>query len=517
MALERNLSRVCNNSFFHVAQQSVIFFLNHFYGMLRNLHDRSHSTMTEQLATLILSAGKGTRLKSARPKVLHQIANQPMIRHVLDAAGALQPSRLIVVVGPGMEDVAKEAAPAETVIQQSQRGTGDAVAATRKALNGFAGDVLVLYGDTPLITHGTLERLLVERRRRGAAVAVVGMRPADPSAYGRLILEGDGTLEAIIEASDASDEQRQIGLCNSGVMAIDGKHLFSLIDAITTSNSQAEYYLTDVVAIARGRGLTCIAIEAPAEELMGVNSRAELAQAESAMQRRLRAAAMAEGVTFTAPETVFMSADTRIGRDSVVGPFVVFGPKVTVGEAVEIPAFCHMTGAKIGDHAIVGPFARLRPGADLAENVHIGNFVEVKNSQLGRGAKANHLAYLGDATIGARTNVGAGTITCNYDGIGKYRTEIGKNVFIGTNTSLVAPVKIDDGAMIAAGSVITENVPKDAIAVGRARQVVKKARAAQWRAKKLAEKTKAAKPAVGATPAKRKSTKSKPKAKRKQR
>jgi bifunctional UDP-N-acetylglucosamine pyrophosphorylase / glucosamine-1-phosphate N-acetyltransferase len=485
--------------------------------MLRNLSDPSRAVMTEPLAALILSAGKGSRLKSAKAKVLHQIANRPMIRHVLDAVGALEPSRLIVVVGPDMDDVAKAAAPAETVIQPTQRGTGDAVAATRRALNGFAGDVLVVYGDTPLLKSETLARLVAERRRGNAAVAVIGMRPEEPGSYGRLVLGSDGKLEAIVEASDSSAAQRQIGLCNSGVMAIDGKHLFSLIDAITTSNSQAEYYLTDVVAIARSRGLACVAIEAPVEELMGVNSRAELAAAEATMQRRLRAAAMAEGVTFTAPETVFLSADTRIGRDSVVGPFVVFGPEVSIGEGVEIPAFCHMTGATIGDHAIVGPFARLRPGARLGEKSHVGNFVEVKNSTLGTGAKANHLTYIGDATVGARTNIGAGTITCNYDGIGKYRTEIGENVFIGTNTSLVAPVRIDDGAIIAAGSVITENVPKDAIALGRARQVVKKARAAKWRAKKLAAKTKAASAGVKPAPAKRKAAKTQPKSKRNKR
>jgi bifunctional UDP-N-acetylglucosamine pyrophosphorylase/glucosamine-1-phosphate N-acetyltransferase len=450
--------------------------------------------MTEPLAALILAAGKGSRLKSALPKVLHEVANRPMIRHVLDAATALAPQRLMVVVGPDMDAVAKAAPEAEIAVQETQRGTGDAVAATRRQLNGFAGDVLVLYGDTPLLTTATLARLLHERRRQQAAVAVIGMRPEEPGPYGRLILAPDGSLEAIVEASDAAEAQRQINLCNSGVMAIDGKRLFPLIDAITTSNSQAEYYLTDIVAIARGRGFPCVAIEAEAEELLGVNSRAELAAAEAAMQRRLRAKAMAAGVTFTAPETVFLSADTKIGRDSVVGPFVVFGSGVSVGEGVAIPAFCHMTGATIGDHASIGPFARLRPGAELGDNVHIGNFVEIKNSRLGVGVKANHLSYIGDATIGAKTNVGAGTITCNYDGIGKYRTEIGAGVFIGTNTSLVAPLKIADGAIIAAGSVITEDVPKDALALGRARQVTKKARAGKWRAAKLAAKAKAGKP-----------------------
>jgi bifunctional UDP-N-acetylglucosamine pyrophosphorylase/glucosamine-1-phosphate N-acetyltransferase len=440
------------------------------------------------LAILVLAAGKGTRMVSDRPKVLHEIAHRSLLHHVLEAAKALQPERVIVVVGPGMDDVAEEALPAETVVQQYQRGTGDAVNATRGALDGFAGDVLVLYGDTPLIASAALRRLLAERRRHDAAVAVVGMRPADPGVYGRLILSPDGALEAIVEAGDCTEAQRKITLCNSGVMAIDGKRLFGLIDAVGHGNSKGEYYLTDIVGIARGRGMNCAAIEAPVEEMMGVNSRAELAHAEAAMQRRLRAKAMAAGVTLTAPETVFLATDTHIGKDSIVGPFVVFGPEVAVGQGVTIHAFCHLTGATIGDHAIIGPFARLRPGAVLADNVHIGNFVEVKNATLDEGVKANHLAYLGDASIGANSNIGAGTITCNYDGFAKHRTAIGRDVFIGTNASLVAPVAIGDGAIVGAGSVITENVPADALALGRGRQVVKKSRAKSWRAKQAATK-----------------------------
>ena len=456
--------------------------------------------MTNSLAILILAAGQGTRMKSARPKVLHEIANRPMIGHALAAAQALDPERIVAVIGPGMDSVAQAIAPVQCATQALQRGTGDAVAAARGALNGFAGDVLVLYGDTPLIESATLERLLAERTRAKAAVAVIGMRPEEPGAYGRLVLGKDGSLEAIIEAKDASDEQRRIGLCNSGVMAIDGALLWPLIDAIGNSNAKHEYYLTDIVGIARSRGLACAAIEAPVEEMMGINSRAELAEAEAALQRRLRARAMADGVTFTAPETVFMSADTKLGRDCTVGPFVVFGPEVTIGEGVAIPAFCHVSGAKVGDNAILGPFARLRPGAELADGVHIGNFVEVKNSKLAKGVKANHLAYLGDASIGAGTNIGAGTITCNYDGVDKHRTEIGKDVFIGTNSSLVAPVKIGDRAMIGAGSVITDNVPADALALGRGRQVNKPGRAAAWKAAKRV----AAKPAKSAKPAKKK-------------
>ena len=434
-----------------------------------------------RLAVLVLAAGKGTRMRSAVPKVLHAIANRPLIAHVLAAAAPLAPMRTVVVLAPGMEDVATAVAPAEIAIQREQRGTAHAVLAARKTLDGFAGDVLVVNGDGPLITAATLETLLAERRRSKAAVAVLGMRPADPAPYGRLVTASDGTLSAIVEAADASAKERAIGLCNSGVWALDGKELWGLLDGIGTNNAKGEHYLTDIVAAARKKGLACRAVEGPADELLGVNSRADLAAAEAAMQRRLRARAMAEGVTFVAPETVFLSADTRIGRDSIVGPFVVFGPGVTVGEDVQIPAFCHMVEAKVGDRASIGPFARLRPGAELGPEVHLGNFVEVKNSRLGRGAKANHLAYIGDATVGAGSNIGAGAITCNYDGIDKFRTEIGKSVFVGTNVSLVAPVAVGDGAFIAAGSVITGDVPADAMAIARGQQVTKPGRAKDWR------------------------------------
>ncbi|HYM04511.1 MAG TPA: bifunctional UDP-N-acetylglucosamine diphosphorylase/glucosamine-1-phosphate N-acetyltransferase GlmU [Stellaceae bacterium] len=442
-----------------------------------------------RFAVLILAAGQGTRMKSALPKVLHRIANRPMIQHVLAAAAPLKPARTIVVVAPGMDAVVQAVAPAETVVQMVARGTGHAVMSARPALADFAGDVLIMAGDAPLVTTETLSALLAERRRAPAAAAVVaGMRPADCSPYGRLVLASDGTLEAIVESHECTPAQSAISLCNAGVWAIDGRHLFPLLDGIDAENSKGEYYLTDIVAVARALGLTCRVVEAPADDAVGVNSRAELAIAERLMQRRLRAAAMAEGVTLIDPDSVFFSADTRIGRDSVVGPFVVFGPGVTIGEGVEIPAFCHMTGATVGDRASVGPFARLRPGAELAENVHIGNFVEVKNSRLAAGVKANHLTYLGDSTVGAGVNIGAGTITCNYDGFEKFRTEIGEGAFIGTNTSLVAPVTIGAGAIIAAGSVVTADVPADAMAIGRGAQVVKAKRAAEWRARRRAEK-----------------------------
>ncbi len=441
-----------------------------------------------RLAVLILAAGQGTRMKSALPKVLHRVANRPLLQHVLAAVAPLAPARTIVVVAPGMDALVDAAKPAETVVQMAACGTGHAVMSTRPALQGFAGDILILAGDVPLVTPATLRELLAERRREPAAAAVVvGMRPADTSPYGRLVIKGD-RLEAIVEAHDCTPEQAAITLCNSGVWAIDGERLFPLLDGTGDDNAKGEFYLTDIVAVARARNLVCRAIEAPADEMVGVNSRDELAAAEALMQRRLRQAAMAAGVTLVDPDTVFFSADTTIGRDSVIGPFVVFGPGVKLGEGVEIPAFCHMAGAAIGDHASVGPFARLRSGSDLGENVRVGNFVEVKNSRLDQGAKANHLAYLGDSHVGSRANIGAGTITCNYDGFEKFRTEIGDGAFIGTNTSLVAPVSIGPGAFVAAGSVVTEDVPGDALAVARSPQVTKANRAAEMRARRGAEK-----------------------------
>jgi bifunctional UDP-N-acetylglucosamine pyrophosphorylase/glucosamine-1-phosphate N-acetyltransferase len=454
---------------------------------------------TPPLAILVLAAGQGTRMLSRLPKVLHRIANRPLIEHVLTTAAALAPDRLIVVLAPGMTDVAaavNAAAPeAETVVQAPALGTGHAVAAARTALAGFAGDVLVIFGDTPLLTPTSLQALLAERRRSpGAALAVAAMRPAAPEAYGRLVLDTDGGLAAIVEAKDASPAERAITLCNSGVMVIAGEVLFDLIDALRPENAKGEYYLTDIVAIARRRGLACRHVEASAESLLGVNSRADLALAEAALQQRLRAAAMASGATLVAPETVFLSADTRLGRDTVVGPFVVFGPGVTIGEGVEIPAFSHIVGATVGDRAIIGPFARLRPGAELGPEVHIGNFVEIKNARIEAGAKANHLTYIGDAVVGARSNIGAGTITCNYDGFTKSTTRIGSGVFIGSNAVLVAPVAVGDGAYVAAGSVITGDVAPDALALARGRQVEKPGRAAAWRQARAAARTQREKP-----------------------
>jgi bifunctional UDP-N-acetylglucosamine pyrophosphorylase / glucosamine-1-phosphate N-acetyltransferase len=442
-----------------------------------------------RFAAIILAAGEGTRLNSARPKVLHEIAGQPMIRHVIDALRPLDPAETIVVVGRDMDSVARAVAPALSVVQSPPRGTGDAVRTARPALadclarSGIT-DIVVLFGDTPLLRAETIAELIDTRRREPqAAVAVAGMRPADPAAYGRLVLGDDGALLRIVEARDADAAERAIGLCNGGIMALDARHAFDLLDRIGNDNAKREYYLTDIVAIARAQGLSCRVAELPGEELLGVNTRAELAQAEAVMQDRLRRRAMDQGATLVAPETVFLAADTKLGRDVVIEPNVVFGPGVRLADNVRIRSFSHLEGADIASGAIVGPFARLRPGAVLEADVHVGNFVEVKASRLGAGVKASHLSYLGDSDIGAGTNIGAGTITCNYDGFSKFRTTIGERVFIGSNTALVAPVTVGNGAYVATGSVVTSDVPADALSIARARQVDKPGRAAELRAR----------------------------------
>jgi bifunctional UDP-N-acetylglucosamine pyrophosphorylase / glucosamine-1-phosphate N-acetyltransferase len=445
--------------------------------------------MTEsRFAAVILAAGEGTRMKSGLPKVLHPVAGQPMVAHLMRAVQPLQPTATIVVIGPGMGAVAEAMGPAQCVVQDPPLGTGHAVRATRQALVGRlapAGDiedVVVLYGDTPLLQTATVARLIDERRRPPeAAVAVAGMHPADPGPYGRLVTTADGSLLRIVEARDAGPEERRIGLCNGGMMAVAARHLFALLDALDRNNAKAEFYLTDIVGIARARGLNCRAVELPAEELLGVNTRAELAQAEALMQRRLRSAAMEQGVTLVAPETVFLCADTELAADVVIEPNVAFGPGVKVASGARIRSFSHVEGAEIGEGAIVGPFARLRPGAELGAEVHVGNFVEVKAARLGRGVKANHLSYIGDSEVGRGTNIGAGTITCNYDGFNKHKTVIGEDAFIGSNTALVAPVTVGAGAYVATGSVIVSDVPAEALTVARARQVDKPGRAAAIR------------------------------------
>jgi bifunctional UDP-N-acetylglucosamine pyrophosphorylase / glucosamine-1-phosphate N-acetyltransferase len=436
-------------------------------------------------AAIILAAGSGTRMKSAIPKVMHPVAGRPMIAHLLEALRPLAPAATVVVIGPRMEAVARLVEPARSVVQDPPLGTGDAVRAGLAALaadlapDAGIEDVLVLFGDTPLLTTETLARLLAERRRAATGVLAAGMRPADPAPYGRFVVAPDGTLERIVEAVEANAEERAIGLVNGGIMAIAACHAPDLVKALDSDNAKGEFYLTDIVHIARRRGLGCRAIELAAEELVGINTRADLAEAEILMQRRLRRAAMASGATLTAPETVFLSADTKLGRDVVVEPNVVFGPGVEIGEGVRIRSFCHLEGAVVGVGSIVGPFARLRPGAVLEAEVHVGNFVEIKEARLGVGVKANHLSYIGDSAVGARANIGAGTITCNYDGVNKHRTTIGEGAFIGSNTALVAPVAVGAGAIVAAGSVVTRDVPDDALSIARGQQVDKPGRAAE--------------------------------------
>jgi bifunctional UDP-N-acetylglucosamine pyrophosphorylase/glucosamine-1-phosphate N-acetyltransferase len=440
-------------------------------------------------AAIILAAGSGNRMKSALPKVMHPIAGRPMIAHLLDSLRRLSPAETIVVIGPQMDAVARLVAPADSVVQDPPLGTGDAVRTgvrpldDRIAPQGDIDDVLVLYGDTPFLASETLSLLLTERRRTSAAVLVAGMRPADPGPYGRFVLAPDGSLERIVEAADASPDEQRIGLVNGGIMVIEARHVGELLDGLDRDNAKGEFYLTDIVRIARHKVLVCRTIELPAEELIGINTRAELADAEALMQHRLRRAAMDAGVTLVAPETVFLSADTQLGRDVVVEPNVIFGPGVTVGEEARICSFSYFEGASIGAGARVGPFARLRPGAVLEEEVHVGNFVEVKAARLGRGAKANHLSYIGDAEVGARTNIGAGAITCNYDGVNKFQTIIGEHAFIGSNTAFVAPVKVGAGAIVGAGSVITRDVEPGALSIARGQQVDKPGRAAEIRAR----------------------------------
>jgi len=424
-------------------------------------------------AVVVLAAGQGTRMKSSLPKVLHPIAGRPMLGHVLATAAALDAERSVVVVAPGMEQVAAAAAPALAAVQRKQLGTGDAVKAARGALAGFEGDVLVLFGDTPLLRAETLRAVLGALDDEKTAVAVLGFRPAGANEYGRLVTKVAKSgllLERIVEWRDASAKERKIPLCNSGVMAVRGAHLFALLDGLKADNAKGEFYLTDIVALARKKKLRACVVEGAADELLGVNSRADLAVAEAVLQRRLREAAMADGVTMADPATVYLSADTKLARDVSLGPNVFFGPGVSVGEGTLIRAFCHIEGATVGKDCIIGPFARLRPGAELADEVHIGNFCEIKAAKVARGAKVNHLSYIGDARVGEGTNIGAGTITCNYDGYDKHLTDIGAGVFVGSDVAFVAPVTIGDGAVIGAGSVVTKDVAADSLAVTRAEE-----------------------------------------------
>lgn len=426
------------------------------------------------VSLIVLAAGMGTRMNSDTPKVLHRLASAPLLHHALQAGAALEPSRIVVVAGHGAEDVARAARAfeesVEVVVQAPQLGTAHAVAQAAPLLAGAAGDAIVLYGDTPFIRPETLEAMLAARARH--AVVVLGFRPEDPRRYGRLVMAGEG-LERIVEFKDATEAERAIGLCNSGVVCADVGVLMDLVAAVGNANAAGEYYLTDIVGLARARGLSAGVVICDEAETLGIDTRAQLAAAEAIFQARARREALENGVTLTAPETVIFARDTHVGRDAIIGPNVVFGAGVTVESGAEILAFCHLEGCHIARGATVGPFARLRPGTELGGDVHVGNFVEIKNSIIDEGAKVGHLTYLGDAHVGEFSNIGAGTITCNYDGAMKHRTEIGARAFIGSATMLVAPVAIGAGAMTGSGSVITEDVPAGALAIARARQATK--------------------------------------------
>jgi len=425
-------------------------------------------------ALVILAAGQGSRMNSDLPKVLHPLGGAPLIVHAMDAGAALAPDRTVVVVGHGgalvEQAVRAHDDTAICVTQAEQLGTGHAVLQATQALTGFEGDVIVLYGDTPFVSEDTLARMLAARATHD--IVVLGFEAAAPGRYGRLVMDGD-RLARIVEAKDASPEELAITLCNSGLMAADAKTLMGLLAEVGNDNASGEYYLTDVPAIAATKGLTATAVTCDEAETLGINTRAELAGAEALFQNRKRAEVLEGGVTMTAPDTVYFAHDTWIGRDVVIEPHVVFGPGVTVENDATIRAFSHLEGCHLGARVTVGPYARLRPGAELGNDARIGNFVEIKAAEIGEGAKVNHLSYIGDAEIGEGTNIGAGTITCNYDGVFKHRTTLGRDVFIGSNTMLVAPVTVGDGAMTGSGSVITSDVPAGDMALGRAKQVNK--------------------------------------------
>ncbi|WP_407174517.1 bifunctional UDP-N-acetylglucosamine diphosphorylase/glucosamine-1-phosphate N-acetyltransferase GlmU [Bradyrhizobium sp. STM 3562] len=440
--------------------------------------------------TVVLAAGEGTRMRSQLAKVLHPIAGQSLLSHVLQAAPKGAGASLAVVIGPDHQAVADEVKrlrpDASIFIQRERLGTAHAVLAAREAIARRPDDLLVAFGDTPLISAATFERLRAPLSE-GAALSVLGFRAADPTGYGRLLLEG-GRLAAIREHADASAAERKIDLCNAGVMAFAGDKALSILEKIGNANSKGEYYLVDAVAIVRDMGLEAVVIETNEDEVRGINTKAQLAEAEAVMQARLRQAALDAGVTMIAPETVFLATDTQFGKDVTIEPFVVIGPGVTIGDGAVIHSFSHLVQAEIGSRASVGPYARLRPGTSLGDGARIGNFVETKAARLEAGVKVNHLSYIGDAEVGANTNIGAGTITCNYDGFSKHKTMIGKGAFVGTNSSLVAPVKIGNGAYIGSGSVITKDVPDDAMAVERSPQSIREGGATRYRELKTKDK-----------------------------
>ena len=426
-----------------------------------------------RFAVVILAAGQGTRMRSDTHKVLHPIASRPLLLHLLDCVDALGADKRVVVVGKGREQVEAAIAGRDVAIavQAEQKGTGHAVQQAADALSGYDGPIIILYGDTPFVRADTLRRM-IDRLDGGGGpgIVVLASSPADPLKYGRIILGDGDRIAKMVEFKDATEEERAVRLCNSGMMAVRAKDLFRWLAQVGNDNAAGEYYLPDIVNIAAAEGREAVVIEGDPYEAAGVNSRAELAHLELEWQRRRREQVLEQGATLIDPESVWFAFDTRLGRDVTVEPHVVFGPGVEIADGATIRAFSHIDGAKIGARAIIGPFARVRPGTRLAERVKVGNFVEIKNAEVGEGAKVNHLSYVGDTSIGARANIGAGTITCNYDGFGKYRTEIGEGAFIGSNTALVAPIIIGAGAIVGAGSVITRDVEPDSLAVERNEQ-----------------------------------------------
>lgn len=438
-----------------------------------------------ETTAIVLAAGMGTRMRSQVPKIMHDLAGRPVVDHVLAGLQRAGVSNAIVVVGPELEGQADRFAPRSTVVQKDRLGTGHAVKVALESVSLKSDTVLVVFGDSPLITPETFSRV-VEKQQGGAAICLLAFRPDNAGAYGRLITEGD-TVDRIVEALDATPNELAVDLCNSGVMAIDGGKIKQWVDALKNDNAKTEYYLTDIVALARAEGESCVFVEGSEQELVGINTRMDLAQAEAILQQRYRENAMAAGVTLRDPDSVFLSHDTQFGTDVEVGPFTVFGPGVSVADNVVIKGFCHFENASVGSGATVGPYARLRPGAVIGDTAHIGNFVEVKKARVEAGAKVNHLTYVGDARVGRGANVGAGTITANYDGYNKSFTDIGENVSIGSNTVLVAPVKVGDGSITGAGSVIRKDVPADAIAVTAAPQENRENTAERYRQNRASE------------------------------
>ncbi|MGC6527945.1 MAG: bifunctional UDP-N-acetylglucosamine diphosphorylase/glucosamine-1-phosphate N-acetyltransferase GlmU [Paracoccaceae bacterium] len=442
------------------------------------------------LAMVYLAAGKGTRMCSDIPKVLHPLGQVPMLAHAMKAGKALDPERSVVVVGHGAEAVRKSVLKidptAEIVLQNEQLGTGHAIAQTRAVLRDFKGDICVLYGDTPFIQPKTLRDMC--DARQSADIVVLGFEAQDPGRYGRLVVSADGTLERIVEYKDATDEEKRITLCNSGMMMGASESIFALLAMLTNDNASGEYYATDIPALGRAHGLKSVVVRGDEIQALGINSRSELARAEAFFQNHKRQEVMENGVTLFDPQTVYFSLDTIISQDCVIEPNVVFGPGVSVGKNVTIKSFSHIEGARISNGATIGPFARLRPGTDLGQEAKVGNFVEVKNAKVEDGAKINHLSYVGDASVGTKANIGAGTVTCNYDGVLKHRTDIGAGAFIGSGSMLVAPVKIGEDAMIGSGSVITKDVESEALGVARARQINKEGFAAKFRKMLLSRK-----------------------------